>query len=157
MRSFIKLFNAGLVFFCLSGNLFADSDGIIFDWEPFAADEYLQLSHPVKKNIPKKVLMPKEIFRKTDDVEKLMIIDSQTVKDSSGEAIADSLLGKIKISFSSVNSFMLPYDEDYRKDNEGKLSRAARTLPSLIRSPSQESAVETLKLIEPQINLGFEF
>jgi len=157
MRSSIKLFNAGLVLFCLSGNLFADSEGVIFDWEPFAADEYLQLSHPVKKNIPQKVLMPKEIFRKTDDVEKLMIIDSQTVKDSSGEAIAGSLPGKIKISFSSVNSFMLPYDEVYRKDNEGKLSRAARTLPSLIRSPSQESAAETLKLIEPQINLGFEF
>jgi len=143
--------------FCLTGNLFADSEGVIFDWEPFAADEYLQLSHSVKKIIPKKVLMPKEIFRKTDDVEKLMIIDSQTVKDSSGEAIAGSFPGKIKISFSSVNSFMLPYDEVYRKDNEGKLSRAARTLPSLIRSPSQESAVETLKLIEPQINLGFEF
>jgi len=86
-----------------------------------------------------------------------MIIDSQTVKDSSGEAITDSLLDKIKISFSSVNSFMLPYDEVYRKDDEGKLSRATRTLPSLIRSPSQDSAVETLKLIEPQINLGFEF
>ena len=157
MRLFIKVFNVIIVLICLTGSSFADSDGIIFDWEPFVADDYLQLRSPVKKIILKKTLVPKEIFRKTDDIEKLLISDSTTTKDISSETTKDSVLDKIKITFSSVDSFMLPYDEIYRKDNGGKLPRAARTLPSLIRSPSQESAVETLKLIEPQINLGFEF
>ncbi len=157
MRLFIKVFNVILVLICLTGSSFADSDGIIFDWERFVADDYLQLRSPVKKIILKKTLVPKEIFRKTDDIEKLLISGSTTTKDISSETTKDSVLDKIKITFSSVDSFMLPYDEIYRKDNGGKLPRAARTLPSLIRSPSQESAVETLKLIEPQINLGFEF
>ena len=157
MRLFIKVFNVIIVLICLTGSSFADSDGIIFDWERFVADDYLQLRSPVKKIILKKTLLPKEIFRKTDDIEKLLISGSTTTKDISSETTKDSVLDKIKITFSSVDSFMLPYDEIYRKDNGGKLPRAARTLPSLIRSPSQESAVETLKLIEPQINLGFEF
>jgi len=157
MRLFIKVFNVIIVLICLTGSSFADSDGIIFDWERFVADDYLQLRSPVKKIILKKTLVPKEIFRKTDDIEKLLISGSTTTKDISSETTKDSVLDKIKITFSSVDSFMLPYDEIYRKDNGGKLPRAARTLPSLIRSPSQESAVETLKLIEPQINLGFEF
>ena len=157
MRLFIKVLNVIIVLICLTGSSFADSDGIIFDWERFVADDYLQLRSPVKKIILKKTLVPKEIFRKTDDIEKLLISGSTTTKDISSETTKDSVLDKIKITFSSVDSFMLPYDEIYRKDNGGKLPRAARTLPSLIRSPSQESAVETLKLIEPQINLGFEF
>jgi len=157
MRLFIKLFNVIIVLICLTGNSFADSDGIIFNWEPFIADDYLQLNHPSKKILPPQILVPKEIFRKSDDGEKLLISDLKTVKYSSSETTKDSVLDKIKITFSSVNSFMLPYDEIYRKDNGGKIPRAARTLPSLMRSPSQESAVETLKLIEPQINLGIEF
>ncbi len=158
MRSFNKLFSIIGVFICLTGAVaFADSSGIVFDWEPFVADDYLQLSHPPKKILPEKILVPREIFRKTDDVEKLLISDSKTVKDSSSETIKNSVLDKIKITFSSVNSFMLPYDEMYSKDKERKFSRAGNTLPSLMRSPSQETAVETLKLIEPQINLGIEF
>ncbi|MEN6332040.1 MAG: hypothetical protein ABFD57_08640 [Smithella sp.] len=157
MRLFIKLFNVIIVLICLTGNSFADSDGIIFNWEPFIADDYLQLSHPSKKIIPPKILIPKEIFRKTNDAEKMLISDSKAVKDSFSEMTKDSVIDRIKITFSSVNSFMLPYDEIYQKDNGGKIPRAARTLPSLMRSPSQESAVETIKLIEPQINLGIEF
>jgi hypothetical protein len=30
-------------------------------------------------------------------------------------------------------------------------------LPSFFQSPSSEKALETLKLIEPQVNVGFEF
>lgn len=157
MRLFVKLLNVIIVLIFFTGSSLADSDGIVFDWELFVADDYLQLSYPAEKLIPKKTLVPKEIFRKTDDVKKLLTSDSKTSKDASSEKTKDSVLDKIKITFSSVNSFMLPYDEIYRKDNGGKIPRAARTLPSLMRSPSQESAVETLKLIEPQINLGFEF
>ena len=157
MRLFVKLLNVIIVLIFFTGSSLADSDGIVFDWELFVADDYLQLRSPAEKIILKKTLVPKEIFRKTDDIEKLLISGSTTTKDISSETTKDSVLDKIKITFSSVDSFMLPYDEIYRKDNGGKLPRAARTLPSLIRSPSQESAVETLKLIEPQINLGFEF
>ncbi|MEN6373556.1 MAG: hypothetical protein ABFD75_02090 [Smithella sp.] len=158
MRSFKMLLSIIGIFLCLTGTAaFADSSGIVFDWEPFVAIDYMQLDHPAKKILPKKSLVPKEIFRKTDDIEELLLSDFRTTNDSSIDTTKQSVLDKIKITFSSVNSFMLPYDEIYPKDKEGKFSRATQALPSLVRSPSQGTAVETLKLIEPQINLGIEF
>ena len=161
MRSFNKLFSITSVSLFLTGTVaFADSSGIVFDWEPFVVNNYLQSGYTAIKIPPKKSLFPKEILRKTDDIddiEESLVSDFRMVKDFSLETSKQSVLDKIKITFSTANSFMLPYDEIYSKDKEGKFPRAAHTLPSLVRSPSQETAVETLKLIEPQINLGIEF
>lgn len=158
MRSFNMLFSIIGIFLSMTGaTAFADSSSIVFDWEPFVINDYLQKDHPAIKIPPKKSLVPKEILRKTDDMEELLLSDFRTTNNSSMKTAKQSVLDKIKITFSSVNSFMLPYDEIYPKDKEGKFSRATHALPSLVRSPSQDTAVETLKLMEPQINLGIEF
>ena len=157
MRLFNKLFSVIAVFISLAGIAFADSAGIVFDWQPFIVNDYLKLNHPSENILPKKLFVPEEILGKFDDLDELLHSDLKTINNSPDVTTKKSALSKIKVTFSPGTSFMLPPDEIYSRDKDGKLSRAASILPSLLRSPSQETAVETLKLIEPQVNLGFEF
>jgi hypothetical protein len=157
MRFFNKLFSVIVIFISLSGIAFADSTGIVFDWQPFIVYDYLKLNHPMENILPKKLLVSEIILGKFNNVEELLPSDLKTINNSSDVTAKKSAFDKIKVTFSAGNSFMLPPDEIYLRGKEGKLSRAASILPSLLRDPSQETAVETLKLIEPQVNLGFEF
>ena len=159
MRLFNKIFNVIAVFISLAGIAFAESTGMVFDWEPFIVHDYLELNHPSENVLPKKLRLPKEILRKFDDIyiKELLRSDLKTINNPPDVTTKKSALIKIKVTFSPANSFMLPYDEIYSRGNNGNLSRAAGILPSLLRDPIQETAVETLKLIEPHVNLGFEF
>lgn len=155
MRFFVKLFNIIAVFIFLTGFTFADSTGIIFDWRPFVVDDSLKLNHPSGNILPKKSLISEEIRGKFDVMEEFLYSDLKTIKNSSDSTPKKSALSKIKVAFST--GFMLPGDEIHLRGNDEKLSRTANILSSILRNPSQETAVETLKLIEPQVNFGFEF
>lgn len=157
MRSFNKLFNVIAFFICMTGISFAESTGIVFDWEPFIVNDYLQLSNHSKKIPPKKIIIPKEILGKANNIEELLHVDLKTINNSPGVTTKKSAPIEIKVMFSFGNSFLLPYDEISSRGKDGKLSRATNILPSLVRDPSKDAAVETIKLIEPQFNLGFEF
>jgi len=157
MQLFNKLFNAIVFFILLADVAFADSAGIVFDWPPFIVHDYLKLHHPSEDFLPKRLFVPEELLGKSDDLNELLHNDLKTIDNYPGVTTRKSAFGKITITFSPGTSFMLPPDEIYSRDKDGKLSRAASILPSLLRNPSQETAVETLKLIEPKVNLGFEF
>ena len=161
MRLFNKFFSVIAVFgffISVEGIVFADSNGIMFNWQPFIVNDYQGLNHPLKNILPKNYLFAsEEMWGQYGDGEELLHIDLKMINNSNKEATKNSTLSRIKITFSQVNSFMLPGDEIYSRGKDGKLSAATRILPSLLRNPSQEMTLETLKLIEPQVNFGFEF
>jgi hypothetical protein len=157
MRLFNKLFSVIAILIFLTGVAFADSAGIVFDWQPFIVNNCLDLNRPLKNTLPENYFIRENIIWKFNDIEYLLSGDSKIVNNYPAVAVKRSARSKIKVTISAGNSFLLPGDEIYSNNKEGKLSRAADILPSLLRNPSQETAVETLKLIEPRINLGFEF
>lgn len=140
----------------LSGISFAYADGIMCDWQPFKANDFRDINHS-KKILSKNSFILSGISKKNNNIDDFLPNNFNLINNFPETKAGKSTLSKIKVSFSTVSSFMLPYDEIHARGYEGRFSRAAGALPSLLLSPSQEMAIETLKLIEPQVNLGFEF
>ncbi|PKN76602.1 MAG: hypothetical protein CVU52_04010 [Deltaproteobacteria bacterium HGW-Deltaproteobacteria-10] len=157
MRLTNKLIIIPVVFISWAGMAYADDPGLLFDWQPFVVKSYLELKQPWNNNFPENLSAYKEMREQYDYIDNLFQSDVKTINDSPDLNIKKSPLSNIKVTFSAVNSFMLPADEISSRGKDGKLSTATRTLPSLFRNPSPEITLETIKLIEPQINLGFEF
>lgn len=162
MRLFNKLFIliVALTFFnVLTGIILAESNGIVFNWHPFIVNDYLKLNHSQKNFLPETLFSSEEIRGQFESTEELLHndLDLNMIDNAQKVATKKSLLSKIKITVSPVNSFMMPSDENYSRGKDGNLSRASSILPSLLRKSSQEMMLETLKLIEPQINFGLEF
>jgi len=157
MRLVNKLFSVIAIFISWAGIALADSNGIVFNWQPFVVKDYVELSQPLKNILPKNLFAPEEKWGQIADIEEFLHSDLMMINNSQKATTKKSALSKIKISVSQVNSFMLPSDENYSSGKDPNLSQAVRTLPSLLRNPSQETTLETLKLIEPRVNLGFEF
>lgn len=160
MRLFNKLFSTITVlilFISLADIVLADSTGLVFNWQPFIVHDYLKLGHHSGNIFPKNSFVYEEQERQFDDSEELLHSNLKTINNSPDVRTKKSSLFKIMVTLSPGNSFMLPGDEMYSRGKDGKLSQAAKTLPSFFQNPSQDTVVETLKLIEPQVNLGFEF
>ena len=157
MRLFNKLLSVMAVSIYLAGIALADSAGIVFDWQPFIVNDYMELNQPSKNIVTKNLFTSEKIWEQYDDIEELLHTDLKMMDNAPKVTTKKSALSKIKITVSPVNYFMMPGDENYSSGKDGKISQAARTLPSFFRNPSQGTAVETLKLIEPQVNFGFEF
>ncbi len=155
-----KLFNifAVIVFFvCRPDTLLAGYSGIMLDWQPFIISDYLKLNHPAQNILPENSISAEKIRQGLENIDTLLPEDLLIIEDQPEAETKKSLLSKIKISISPNSSFMLPGNGNYSPATEGKISRAAVILPSLIKNPSQETVLETLKLIEPQVNIGIEF
>lgn len=157
MRLVNKLFSVIAIFISSAGIALAGSNGTVFNWQPFVVKNYLELNQPLKNILPKNLFASDEKWGQFADIEEFLHSDLMMIDDSPKVATKKSALSKIKISVSQVNSFMMPSDENYSTGKDRNLSQAARILPSLLRSPSQEMTLETLKLIEPRVNLGIEF
>lgn len=157
MRLVTKLLSVITVILSLTGITPADAGGIVFDWQPFIVNENLKLGQPRNDFLPKDLFIYGAMLVEISDINGLLQNDRKTATDSPDGTTKKSALGKIKVTFSPGNSFMLPNDEIYLRSKEGKFTQASRTISSFLRTPSQDSAVETFKLFEPQVNLGFEF
>jgi hypothetical protein len=132
------------------------SAGLVSDWKPFVIHKNFETDSFPRNILPKKILIPREASN-LNDIEYLSLENSSTGKDSPKAEARKSALSKIKVSVSQVNSFMISPDDSSSKGKDEMISKLAKTLPSLFQNPSQETAIQTLKLIEPQVNLGFEF
>ncbi len=157
MRLLNKLIIIPVLLISWAGMAYADDSGLLFDWQPFVVKNNRELKQPWNNAFPDNLSAYKEMRQQYDYIDELFHSDVKTTNYSPDLNIKKSPLSNIKIIFSTVNSFMLPVDEISARGKDGKLSAAARTFPSLFRNPSQEITLETIKLIEPQINLGFEF
>jgi hypothetical protein len=142
------------IFIALPENAFPDYNGIIFDWHLFIVHDFINIdNHKIVKEESK---IYREISRNLMS-EEFLPNNLRLINNSLETTIDKSVLSKINVSFSTSSSFMLPYDEIQSRRDYGKFSKASSILPSLLRNPSQDMAIETLKLIEPQVNLGVEF
>jgi hypothetical protein len=157
MGLFNKLFSVIAVFISLPGFALADSTGITFNWQPFVVNDYLKLNSSSGNDLLKNTFLYEKIRGRYEDKRELWAIDLTPINNSPAVNVKKSILDNIKITFSPVDSFMMPGDEMYSRGKDGKLSRITKTLPSFFQNPSQGTTVEMLKLIEPQVNFGFEF
>jgi hypothetical protein len=151
-----KFFSVMAIVISLADIVLADSNGLIINWQPFIAKDSLELSQPSKNTLPQNLFASEE-WRQFTNIEEFLPSDSLMINNSPKATAKKSALSKIKVSVSQVNSFMMPSEENYSSSRDRNLSQAAKILPSLLRNPSQERTLETLKLIEPQVNFGFEF
>ena len=144
-----------LVFFALPVGP-VQADGLVCEWEPFAvkSDPTTGVS---SQGILKSVSFSREMWRRFSNNDYLAPEETKVDKSYPLRARQQSGLSKIKISLSQVNTFLLSPDEDGPPGRSVKFSDIAGIVPSLFKNPSQETAIQTLKLIQPQVNLGFEF
>jgi hypothetical protein len=158
MRCLNKLLGITTTFILISltAAVPVDSAGLAFNWLPFIARKDLERNHLSVSILPKKSLISREILGQSDIGD--LLHDYLEIKNNLPPGkTKKSALSKIKVTISQVNSFLIEEDETYCRGKDGKLSQIGRTLPSFLQNPSPEKALETLKLIEPQVNLGFEF
>lgn len=126
-------------------------------WEPFTISADLALTHPSYNFLPGKVFAARKIPDLFDINEDLLRKDLLPESNMPKGNIAKSTFSKIRIRVSQVNSFMMPDNEDYSSGKDKNASRMAGVLSSFLHNPSQEKVFETLKFIEPSVNLGVEF
>jgi hypothetical protein len=158
MRIFCPLFILLFaVFIGAQGIALAESAGWAVDWKPFVALEYLKSPGASLTIMPRNLFLYREIWEQADELEELPGRESAPTGDPAAAKTKKTVLDRIKITVSPHSSFLLPYDEVYGGSGQNRLFQASRIIPSLLRNPSTETAVETIRLIEPQINFGFEF
>jgi hypothetical protein len=157
INKFIILITVVISIISLAFDVYSDSNDLVFEWQPFIVNDDLELNRPAKNVLPKNLFVFEKILGQSDYIEDLLHTDLMIKNDSLKENTKKSAFSKIKVTVSSGNSFMMPGDENYSRSGDGKLSQVTKTLPSFFQNPSQEKALETLKLIEPQVNFGFEF
>ena len=132
------------------------SAGLAYNWQLFVADKDLELIDLASGILPKKAPISKELLGQSD-IEYLLYGNWEIKNYITTTKAKKSAFSKIKVTISSINSFLIQDDETYHRGKDEKISQLVRTLPSLLQSPSPDKALETLKLIEPRVNVGFEF
>jgi hypothetical protein len=133
-----------------------DAAGLAFNWQPFIARNDLERDHLSGDILPKKAVVSREMLGQSN-IEYLLRDDLEIKNNFPPGKTKKSALSKIRVTISSVNSFLIQDDETCCRGKDEKLSQIVKTLPSLLQNPSSGKALETLKLIEPQVNVGFEF
>lgn len=139
------------------GAIAVGASGLVFDWLPFTTKDYFYISQQEKSDMSGNIYSSRQLWQQYAEGEELKTIDSSLNSEQNKQKIEKSMFSRIKITVSQINSFMLSEDERYSQRKNGNLLQAAGILPSLLKNPSSETALETLKLLQPQINLGFEF
>jgi hypothetical protein len=141
-----------------AGIISAEAFGIIYKWQPFVFNADLKLDRPSKALLPKRLSVAKELLGQFDDNKdpwhKDLIMMNNNIYNKTTNK---SLSGKIRITVSRTNSFMISQDDQYPRGKGGNVSEFTGTLPAFFQNPSQEAALKTLKLIEPRVNLELEF
>jgi hypothetical protein len=146
-----------LIFNCWVTVVPVGSAGIVFDWQPFVVNANLVSDGLSPDIFLNKLSVSREMLDHFDDVYYLLRDDTTVDNESSKAAVQKSTRSRIKVGVSQVNSFMLSSDEKGPPGKDGKPSETTNTVTSFFKNPSQETAVQTIKLIQPQLNLGFEF
>lgn len=160
MKCIKKLIGLKIIIFifCLTSVISANAAGFIFSWQPFIADAALALGKPDKKILIKNLSFAdinipisedfRDIFPSSADQDSI-------AKQKSGEKF---LSGNIKFTFYRISEFMPDRYEKYINSEDEQLSKITNAMTSLIYGDSKIKSLETIgKIIEPQVNLYFEF
>lgn len=145
------ILNAAIMAFLLWASVIsAHSSGLVCNWKPFFVDQGLLLSTYADKFLPEKIPSLKKEAIHLDNLE-------YPKPDEPANANKKNALGGFKVSLSGVNSFMMTSGDVGSITKAPAMSRLAKTLPAFFQNPSADRALQTSKLIELQVNFGFEF
>jgi hypothetical protein len=152
-KNYLSIFGFLLISFFVSANI-AVAEGTWFNWEPFVAKTELELNSPASmifvKNLSVKDLM--EINDSSDH-----LLDFSKNEDLPNKEKNKSIWSRMKVTVSQTQSFMMANDDSLTPGDKDKLSRVMKALPSLMSDPTPDAAINTLKMIEPRVNLFVEF
>jgi hypothetical protein len=136
----------------------ANAAGFIFSWQPFIADAALTLDRPDKKTLIKNLSVADikiPISEDSGDIFPSFADQDGIPKQKSEKKFLPS---NIKFTFYQTSAFMPDRYEKYTNSEEEQLSKITNAVTSLIYGDSKIKSLETIgKIIEPQVNLYFEF
>jgi hypothetical protein len=144
--------------FCLTSVISANAAGFIFSWQPFIADAALTLDNPDKKILINNLSVADINIPISEDSRD--IFPSSADQDSIAKQKSEKkfLSGNIKFTFYQISEFMPDRYEKYTNSEDEQLSKITNAMTSLIYGDSKIKSLETIgKIIEPQVNLYFEF
>lgn len=140
-------------------SLSADASGFLFKWDTLAVNSDLFLNPKDKKDyfhdLPE---IKKAAFSRHEEI--LNHIDAPASQEglTSPEQEKKSSLQNVKITISPVDSALKSKNDIYDHGDDAQISQFIDALTSLIYDDAKSQSLETLgKIIEPQINLYFEF
>lgn len=144
---------------CLMLSTSADASGFIFKWDAFLVNSDLFINPPNSKSY----------MHDLPEVEKVAFFHHKGILDhvdssASPEGLLKhdqekkSFLQNVKITISPVDSALKNKKVIYDHGDDAQISHFIDALTSLIYDDEKSKSLETLgKIIEPQINLYFEF
>ena len=147
-----------ITIFCLTIAAPANAAGFIFNWQPFVVNADLALKCPRREVLIKNLSVA--------DIDMPVSIDSRYIfssspdqnNDSTSKAEKKSAPGNIKVILFPENTFITTRGKTYANSDDEQVSKIINAMSSLIYSDSKIKSLEAIgKIIEPQINLYFEF
>jgi hypothetical protein len=160
MKCIKKLIGLKIIIFvfCLTSAISANAAGFIFSWQPFIADAALVLDNPVKATLIKNIPVADINIPISEDSRDMFSApayqDSLPTPKSGKKFLPDN----IKFTFYQTNAYLPDRFENYTKSDDEQLSKIINDMTSLIYGDSKINSLETIgKIIEPQVNLYFEF
>jgi hypothetical protein len=147
-----------IIISCLIFTVSANASGFIFRWEPFVVNNDLALSNTGKNDfIKNSSILDLKIPIANDYIDKFALSANQ--KDTSTQKTENKSIPKnIKINFSLADSLVDNKPKIYSNSDDKQISNFINAITSLIYDDAKFKSLATIgKIIEPQINLYFEF
>lgn len=155
MKSFM-----GLAIILILSSLFTlsvSAGGFFFDREKFIEDTKLRLDDPPENFLPPKISANEDILTSEEESIKRFILKRHKEDQSMAEEKKPKE-SKIGISISQTSGFFNLRSEPASSTDDRMIAKIVNTLPFLLEKDSRGESLESLgKIIEPRINLYFEF
>jgi hypothetical protein len=147
-----------IIISCLIFTVSANASGFIFYWEPFVVNNDLALSNTGEKDfIKNSSIFDLKIPIANEYIDKFALSANQ-MGTSTQKTENKSIPENIKINFSLAYSLVDNKSKIYSNSDDKQISNFINAITSLIYDDSKFKSLETIgKIIEPQINLYFEF
>jgi len=144
--------------FWLTSVISANAAGFIFSWQPFIVDAALTLGKPDKKNLIKNLSFADINIPISEDFRDIFPSSADQDSIAKQKSGGKFLSGNIKFTFYQTNAYLPDRYEKYTNSEDEQLSKITNAMTSLIYGDSKIKSLETIgKIIEPQVNLYFEF
>jgi hypothetical protein len=147
-----------IIIFCLTVAAPANSAGFVFNWQPFVVDADLALKNPRREVLINNLSVVDIDMPVSGNSRDIFSLNPDQNIDSTSKAEKKSAPGNIKVILFPENNFITTRDKTYTNSDDEQVSRIINAMTSLIYGNSKIKSLETIgKIIEPQINLYFEF
>jgi hypothetical protein len=160
MKNFRKTsFYVTIIIFAIFTSTAAYSSGFIFHWEPFKVDKDLFfISQGEKSDAGELPMSDLHAAVPEDKVTDILGLSSEKDSTAVQKPEKKSFLDKIKIKISPADNVTVDKQKIYTNSDEEQISKFIDAMTTLIYNDKKIESLETIgKIIEPSINLYFEF